>query len=231
MTVCLELVSQYLKTLPLREFAAEQFKKSQGAYLAACTMEGGFESSGLRSEERRCPRNSEIFGRPAFEGPWSQKKGTAQWYYETGEWAVSFITHVLVPSCWCFYWASVFWGSPLQLAQLDTRRSEVRKMLADIGKEPLSFARDFLPLANFGVSRTHLSPSTLMSSAKWWREGCPVWWVDGFLFSQNFWRDRSYGKWTQGLWTLQFVATAFQKGLMPQCHNCTGCLTRTPEQR
>ena len=44
-----------------------------------------------------------------------------------------------------FLLGECFWGSALRLAQLDAARSEVRKMLADIGKEPLSFARDFLP--------------------------------------------------------------------------------------
>lgn len=43
-----------------------------------------------------------------------------------------------------FLLGECLWGSALRLAQLDAARSEVRKMLADIGKEPLSFARDFL---------------------------------------------------------------------------------------
>ena len=187
---------------------------------------------GFEVKKEDVQETQRFLGRPAFEGPWSQKIWIAQWYDETGEWAVSFITHVLVPSCWCFSWATCFWGSPLQLAQLDTGRSEVRKMLADIGKEPLSLARDF-----FCHLQILVFPGPISAHQLWWvlrndegkaaRSGGST----VFLFSQNFWRDRSYGKWTQGLWTLQFVATAFQKGLMPQCHNCTGCLTRTPEQR
>ncbi len=155
-------------------------------FLAAfCTMEGGFESSGLRSEERRCPRNSEIFGRPALRGPWSQKIWIAQWSYETGWWAFFFITHVLVPSCWCFYWVSVcgdllcdWHNSTLQDLRLERCWLTSARSLCP---SPGIFCRKL-----FGVSRTHLSPSTLTSSAKWWREGCPVGWVDRSFFSVEF---------------------------------------------
>lgn len=184
-------------------------------------MEGGFESSGLRSEERRCPRNSEIFGRPAFEGPWSQKIWIAQWYYETGWWAVSFITHVLVPSCWCFYWASCFWGSPLQLAQLDTGRSEVRKMLADIGKEPLSFARFFFPICKFWCFQDPSQPINFDEFCEMMKGRLPGVVGRRFSFQSKFLEGQVFRKMDSGTLDSAICSYCFPKGAdaaVPQLH-------------
>ena len=176
---------------------------------------------GFEVKKEDVQETQRFLGRPAFEGPWSQKIWIAQWYDETGEWAVSFITHVLVPSCWCFSWATCFWGSPLQLAQLDTGRSEVRKMLADIGKEPLSLARDFFVICKFWCFQDPSQPINFDEFCEMMKGRLPGLVGRRFSFQSKFLEGQVLRKMDSGTLDVAICSYCFPKGAdaaVPQLH-------------